>query len=200
MPYAATGEFFVGWDQEMQCAYRMRPGSRSREISKKFEQHSDSDFLWAKFSDGQAYEITDILWADFESRQTAAEDQNKCKRRRGVSPLWEGRHTASGLPVTISLRHDRELLMSLFWGPRQVCQLPVRRFPTQDTALTLMKQVGEKFCSGLSLEKELYHERDNLAASIGVSLKTRKRGAEAMQCVFLLCLMSKIMQIAQNKT
>ncbi len=105
------------------------------------------------------------------------------KNRKGA--LWTGSHLASGLPVTITTRMDRQPLMSIFWGPNQVCQLPIRRFENQDICLLLLKEIAVDFCSGKLTKDQLYLTRDELAKSkYDVNLKARVRfddGAAAQE-------------------
>lgn len=169
----AATEYLFGWDTELNRAWRQTGSGKKtfREFTTDLHVKENEKFVFARWSDGLEKEITQLP-VDLYQMTNQGNLDAAAKGRRG--PLWTSTHIASGLAVTITTRNDRQLLMSIFWGPAQVCQLPVNRFESQDVCLKLLTDIAVDFCSGALTKDQLYSKRDELAKDRhAVNLKAR---------------------------
>ena len=93
----------------------------------------------AKFADGSQAEITDILCSDLTSASSSSHapapgaaipipPRRQKKRKAAVlnsNVLFSERHKVSSNLIQVKVRIDRKMLISIYDGGRQVCQLPL---------------------------------------------------------------------------
>ena len=142
---------YWGWDPEHDLGWRAKSiGGVGRHAMKqtthnfvaptKPEPHM---FMFAAFPDGQKYELSDLTVEMYELRQQARKEVKT--KATATEPFWSAEHKASSLKVTIKLRVDRQVLVSMYHGAAQICQVPLLAFPDKDQAFKFM-QVRWQFC------------------------------------------------------
>jgi hypothetical protein len=171
--------YTFGWDAGLGRAWRQKGKSKKKANDyTELVEPGKTKFMMAKFADNMTKELTMLTITDYDMWKKAGEDGTAAQAAKTKTWLWSGQHIASGLPVTIGLRHDRQLLMSVFWGPNQVLQAPVMRFQCQDNCLSILSEIAGQFCNGSLNKDELYKKRDELTeAKYQINLKARGGGA-----------------------
>ena len=164
---------FHGWDPELRAAWRLAAGQKSKDLTKDIFAKMPSqptDFVWARFSDGDERPLTDVTVADWHML-TQATDSAKHARKAGL--YWFAMHKASDLPLEVKPRADREQLMSLYWGEKQVCQVKTAVFERPEQAFTFMVDIGQRFATG-ELDKEgLFAARAEGLQKLGLASQAR---------------------------
>ena len=117
--------------------------SGRKELAMDIEKPTKGLFMIGVWPDGMKKEITQMTVAEYLQSEQAAESVSKARK-----DLWSGIHIASGLPVTVNARPDREPLMSLYWSKNQICQAVVGRFSKEADVVASMAMIGENFCNG----------------------------------------------------
>lgn len=98
---------------------------------------SVGDSVLAEFPDRRRYEISDMSVGDWRLLQ-AARKQASVGRITTKPPLWE-RTADSGARLTIKLRKDRQVLISLFQDARQICQVPAAAFRDTSAGVSFLE-------------------------------------------------------------
>ena len=114
-----------GWSEELNIAYRVRRGTRKKELSLPIEVPSDAkatDCIIAKWRDNSTHTVHDVT----------VEVYRKAATRRVAAPLlevyWEKEHRTTHNRIYIQQRTDREQLLSLFEQEHQLTQVALWKF------------------------------------------------------------------------
>ena len=135
---------WYGWDAEQEVAWRSTEDHRSKEITRQLKEPPnacEADSMIAVWSDGDTWPIEEVLVGDWRRKvATLGALQADFKDKA----MWKATHTASGLPVCIRFKpqKDRNDIVTLEWGPRQVCQVPVFAFPSHVAAAAWLQASG----------------------------------------------------------
>ena len=164
----ADADFLYMWDNEARQAYRQKPGGRQQWSKRMVKPDNGGTFMIAEFADGSLAEITGITLEAYAEQEISQADAAS-----RPSVLWKKVHEASSLVCHVAQRADRNPLMSLYWGGKQVCQVNIKRLGDDiEKASKLMISVGEEFVAGKVPQKDLFKTRDNLAKQMfGVAIK-----------------------------
>ena len=98
--------------------------------------------------------------------------------------FFEGQHSVSHGRVRVMERKDRQLLVSLKEGDKQVCQVVVEWFVTKAAAAAFMVKLAEQYCADKIARADLITTRNTMLREAGVQARTQparmlKRPAEA---------------------
>ena len=136
------------FDKTTRQAFRTDAGNNSKTAGKpeaavKLMVDPEKQYPVAKFADGSEAEISDVLCSELlvgspssagvEGAQAAcaaaAGPPRRQKKRTHAelnqNVLFSNRHTVSSNLIQVKIRIDRKLLISIYDGGRQICQLPL---------------------------------------------------------------------------
>jgi hypothetical protein len=181
-PHAAA-EFIVGWDKQLQKAYRVLKSelkSRKRRLDKEWTENcpfakeggKECDATYVFFADEKtAMLIPNLLAKDIDSVQ------------KGPSKGSLGYHLVSGHEIALRRITDRDPLCIIVSGspPKtQICSVPMKLFSKEEDAFMLLEPIARRFMRNEIVEADLYKIRDEELKKQGIvynkSQAIRKKG------------------------
>ena len=94
--------FTCGWDDSMDCAYRMRDGSVARDYESKVfipDDANDEDDVEARWEDGTVWRVPSVSCKEWQQKEKDKE-KHKCKGKKGkASEMKADKMKADGMKV-----------------------------------------------------------------------------------------------------
>ena len=182
---------------ELGLPYRIKAGSKNKEIAKDVKLQEPHQPILGTFEDGE-HEIVCITGQEYQATKNTA-------KRVAEEILWSGQHSESQNKLRVKERPDRGLLISLFEQANQACQVHVDLFesdtwrkenrpgtqqnpdhfkvPNSEAAklkaVDFMIELANSYANAEVEKAKLYDHRDERLTALGLKKASRGKAPEA---------------------
>jgi hypothetical protein len=146
---SVPAEYFVGWNPELNAAWRCEKGTPTAKTYTKniVSQDSDLEPAIAIWEDGYKHplaELTSLAWSQMQSTE---KECTKAKEKM-INHIIFHIMSSGGAPITVKNRQDRSPIDVIYEGKRQTLQVTVRetsrRIIYKEVAVTIAKSTARR--------------------------------------------------------
>ena len=184
-------EFVYGFDNDLMLAWKVDINSMKKEkiMSMQLERPSNPaahSAMRATWPDGDSKEVSECSCKDYEgkTRQSSTMPSNK---------FWSGTHIVTHHSLCLKVKPDRSPIMILLEQKRQILQVAISLFNSEEAAGQFMQAIGELYAADKITRDGLKEHRDNELAAQGLKPgrkrcdSTEGQAINLVSCIVALC-------------
>ena len=175
-------KYSYGFDWDRRKAWRMAPGSKTKEYSEDIwvDDKMDPELApcYAKWPDESNTPrlIAGLVHKDLMELEVRPTPQaaKKAQSKRGAKrdgSTWS--NIFEGTKLCVKLRADREPLVSMQYNKKQICMARVGAFSSPEAAFEFMTNLATEICEKKTAIADVYVRRNALLSAMGIEVPTR---------------------------